>query len=195
MSSSADLASVRRRYLRVTIEDGNERVIIDGHAGKRRDTWDGAGIAGRMIKSDPERRFTLHVAYPANKPDAGVAADGFRDFAGPQAVEDAAWTYMLKSRSVGLWHQQGTDGSGHIVESYVYRGPDWHLTAADGTTQVIKAGDWLLGIQWTPETWELVKSGRIRGVSMQGSATRRKPTPEALAGLRKESPAAEGGEA
>jgi hypothetical protein len=181
--------------VRVIVESGDERVVIDeGAAVKdaRPKPWNGQGVAARVIKSQPERRFTLHVAYPANKPDAGVAADGFRDFAGAQAVEDAAWSYMLKSRSVGLWHQQGTDGSGNVVESYVYRGPDWTLTAADGTTQVIKAGDWLLGIQWTPESWDLVKSGRIQGVSMQGSAVRRKPSLEALAALRKESDAAEG---
>jgi Putative phage serine protease XkdF len=172
----------------VTIDGGN--VVKDAQP----EAWDGTGIAARMIKSEPERRFTLHVAYPANKPDAGVAADGFRDFAGAQAVEDAAWSYMLKSRSVGLWHQQGTDGSGDVVESYVYRGPDWQLTAADESIQVIKAGDWLLGIQWTPDTWELIKSGRIRGVSMQGTATRRTPTPEALAALRKENSSTEGGD-
>ena len=175
-------------------------MIIDGGSVAKQEAsppepWDGTGLAAHLVKSQPERRYTLHVAYPANKPDLGVAADGFRDFAGTQAVEDAAWNYMLKSRSVGLWHQQGTDGSGDVVESYVYRGPDWTLTAADGTTQTIKSGDWLLGIVWTPESWDLVKSGQIRGVSMQGSAVRRKPSPESLASLRKETDAAEGGTA
>lgn len=170
--------------LRVTIEDGSERVVIDGGALARADAWDGTGIAGVLVKSLPERRVTLHVAYPANKPDAAVAADGFRDFASPEAVENAAWSFMLKSPEVGLWHQDGTSGCGRICESYVYRGPDWRMTAADGSEQVIKAGDWLVAIQWTPETWQLIKDGKIRGVSMQGSASRRKPRPEALAALR-----------
>lgn len=170
--------------LRVTIEDGSERVVIDGGASARADAWDGTGIAGVLVKAVDERRFTLVVGYPALRADSAQAADGFRDFAGPEAVEDAAWSYLQKSPQVGLWHSQGTDGAGVVTESYIYRGPDWRMTAADGSEQLIKAGDWLLGIVWNPETWELIKSGKIRGVSMQGSAVRRQPSPEALASLR-----------
>lgn len=146
--------------------------------------WDGTGIAARMVKSQPERRFGLYCAYPANRVDVSVAADGYQDFASPEAVEDGAWSFMTKSRRIGLWHAQGVDDAGTCVESYIYRGPDWNVTAADGSQQVIKAGDWLVGIIWEPEPWKLVKSGMINGVSMQGSATRRKPTPEALAAVR-----------
>lgn len=148
------------------------------------ETWDGTGIAGRLVKQDDERRFTLHVAYPANKADTSVAADGYRDFASKGAVEEACWGYALKSRKVGRWHEDGTDGAGEIVENGIYRGPDWTLTAADGTTQVVKEGDWLVGIRWTPESWALVKQGLIRGVSMQGSATRRVPSSEVVESLR-----------
>jgi Putative phage serine protease XkdF len=161
-------------------------VTIDPSAARKQapEPWDGTGIAACLAKAVPERRYGLYVAYPANRADVSMAADGYRDFAGEAAVEDAAWTYMLKSPNVGLWHAQGTDGAGRIVESYVYRGPDWQLTAADGSAQVIKAGDWLVGIVWEPDAWEAVKSGRINGVSMQGTATRRMPSPEALAALR-----------
>jgi hypothetical protein len=172
-------------HLRVTVEDGSERVVIDGGSlAKAREPWDGTSIAARMVKSAPERRFGLYVAYPANRPDVSVAADGHRDFAGPTAVEDAAWSYLRKSPRVGLDHAHNTDGAGTVAESYIYRGPDWTLTAADGSTQVIKAGDWLIGIVWEPDAWEMVKTGRINGVSMQGTAQRRKPSPEALAALR-----------
>jgi hypothetical protein len=172
--------------MRVIVEDGPRRVTIDeGVVAKEvQEAWDGTGIAAKLIKSAPERRYTLHVAYPANRPDQHIASDGFRDFASTDAVENAAWAYLTKSPKVGLWHQNGTEGAGRVVESYIYRAGDWSITAADGSVQVIKAGDWLLGVQWEPETWEMIKNGRIKGVSMQGSATRRKPTPEALAALR-----------
>lgn len=176
--------------MRVTVEDASGgRIVIDGDgvtktaAAPKTERWDGKSVAGALIKSDEERRFTLVVAYPASKPDASIAADGFRDFAGTDAVEKAAWSYMLKSRQVGLWHQQGTDGAGDVVESYIYRGPDWTIKAGD-SEYTVTSGDWLLGIQWNEDTWPLVKSGKIRGVSMQGSAIRRRPTAEALAGLR-----------
>ncbi len=146
--------------------------------------WDGTGVAGAVLKTEDERRYTLTVAYPANKADTSVAADGYRDFAGPQAVEDACWAYTTKSRQVGLWHADGTDGAGDVVESYIYRGPDWNVQAADGSEQVIKAGDWLLGIRWSEQTWPLVKQGLIGGVSMQGTASRRQPSAEAIEQLR-----------
>ena len=142
------------------------------------------GLAGIVVKSEEEQRYTLTVAYPANKPDVATAQDGFRDFASPQAVEKAAWAYLRKSPNVGLWHQAGTDGSGSVCESYIYRGPDWKISAADGSEQVIKAGDWLMGIIWDEKTWPLVKQGLIGGVSPQGRAKRRTPTPEAVASLR-----------
>lgn len=91
---------------------------------------------------------------------------------------------MLKSRNVGAWHEDGTDGSGDVVESYIYRGPDWTVTAADGSTQVIKAGDWLLGVRWNEDTWARIKNGEIGGVSPQGRAHRRVPDPATVAGLR-----------
>lgn len=142
------------------------------------------GIAGRLVKSDDERRYTLVVGYPANKPDASVAADGYRDFASKAAVEDAAWSYLANSPNVGLWHADGTDGAGRVVESYIYRGPDWTVKAADGTEHTVTAGDWLLGIQWGEQAWDDIKAGRIGGVSMQGRAERRTPSAEAVASLR-----------
>jgi hypothetical protein len=145
---------------------------------------DGTGIGGMVVKDEAERCYTLTVAYPADKADTAKAADGFRDFASKTAVEDAAWSYLTKSPAVGLWHADGTDGAGRVVESYVYRGPDWVVKAADGTEHTVKAGDWLVGVQWTPETYAKVKSGEIGGVSMQGTAVRRVPSAEAVANLR-----------
>jgi Putative phage serine protease XkdF len=145
---------------------------------------DAQGVAGVIVKSQEEQRYTLAVAYPANKPDVGVAQDGFRDYASRDAVEKAAWTYLRKSPNIGLWHQDGTDGSGEVCESYIYRGPDWQINANDGSSQVIKAGDWLMGIIWSPKSWPLVKQGLIGGVSPQGRAKRRTPDAESLANLR-----------
>lgn len=173
--------------MRVVVTDGQEQVTIDGGAvAKSRPArlWDGTSIAARLIKSAPERRYTLHVAYPANKPDAHVAADGYRDFAGTDAVEDAAWAFLIKSPRIGLWHKNGTEGAGSVAESYIYRGPDWSILAKNGTEQVVRAGDWLIGVIWDEKVWPQVLKGEIAGVSMQGSAVRRKPSRESLAALR-----------
>lgn len=175
--------------MRVTIEDGTERIVIDGGAitkAQEPEEWDGESIAAKLVKSAPERRFTLCVAYPANRADVGIAADGARDFASPEAVERAAWSYLSKGGGVGIGHREGTDHAGTCVESYLFRGDEpWVIKAADGSTQTVYPGDWLIGVVWTPEAWRLIKSGALTGVSMQGTATRRKPTPAALAALRK----------
>jgi Putative phage serine protease XkdF len=173
--------------MRITVENGSERVVIDpsepGGAAKspaEHEQWDGRSLAGPVIKADAAKRFTLSVGYPAYKADVAVALDGHRDFAGEQATEEACWEFM-KSQQVGLYHQDGTEGVGTIVENYVYRNPDpWVLKAADGSEQVIKAGDWLIGIIWDQAAWDLIQKGEINGTSMQGKARRRRPSGDAL---------------
>lgn len=134
-----------------------------------------------VVKAEDERRFTLGLAYPANRPDVGKAADGHRDFVSERTLQDAAWNYLAKSRSVGLRHADGTEGHGTVVESYLYQGPDWKI----GNT-VIKANDWLLGVRWDEPTWRAIKSGALNGFSPQGFAKRATPSANALANLRED---------
>lgn len=142
-------------------------------------------VAGmQVLKAEDERRYTLGLAYPANRADASVAMDGFRDFVGADALESAAWSFLGKAGRVGLHHRDGTEGHGDVVESYLYRGPDWHIKAVDGSDQLIKSGDWLLGVVWDEPTWQAIKRGDFNGFSPQGRARRRQPSAEALANLR-----------
>lgn len=136
-----------------------------------------------VFKATDELRYTLGVAYAANRPDPHRGADGFRDYAPAHVLRDAAWSYMRKGAMVGLDHSTGTDGAGRVVESYLWPegAPDW----PQPNGYVVKAGDWLLGVQWSPEAWQTIKSGQRAGYSIQGGARRRQPTEKALAGLRK----------
>lgn len=123
--------------------------------------------------SEPQR-YLLSIAYQAG-PDPRIAtgADGSRDFFTKEELEKAAWEFMKTSRSMGLFHEDGTEGAADVVESYIYRGPDWDL--GDGV--IVKAGDWLIGNILDPAAWALYESGDITGVSPQGTAKRRKPSP------------------
>jgi Putative phage serine protease XkdF len=169
-------------------------VTVETGTAKAAATWDGETIATQVIKADAERRYTLNVIYPADKADVAVALDGHRDFASKAVVEDAAWAYMRNYRQVGVAHSpehaasMGTAfkaaDAAEVVESYIYRGPDWTIEAADGSQVVIKAGDWLGGFIWSPEAWADIKGGKINGVSPEGGARRRKPSPDAIANLR-----------
>jgi len=168
--------------VKVTVEDGSGKVTIEPGAAKA--TWDGETVAGVVVKADADRQFTLGVAYPADKADTAVASDGHRDFASKSAVETAAWNFMKNGAAIGLHHMEGTDGAGTVVESYIYRGPDWIVKSGEGSQCVIKEGDWLVGTVWSDDAWAQISDGRIGGVSMQGRARRRNPAPESLANLR-----------
>ena len=157
--------------MKVTVTHGTETVVIE-------DT--DAGVASTLIKSEAARQYTLSVAYFADKPDIGKAADGYRDFAPAPVVQEAAWEFM-KTREVGTWHADGTVGRGEVVESFV-----WPEGAADwqppGTGVLVKSGDWLLGVVWDDTAWADILAGRITGVSPQGKAARRTPAARAKAG-------------
>jgi hypothetical protein len=156
--------------------------------------WDGETTWTRLIKAEAARRYTLHVIYPADKADIGKALDGHRDFASKAVVQEAAWNWMRNYRTVGAFHtpEQAEaagavllqEGAAEPVESYIYQGPDWALKAVDGSECLVKAGDWCGGFIWTPDYWKLVLDGRIGGVSVEGGAKRRTPSPEAIANLR-----------
>lgn len=135
----------------------------------------------RILKGAAEKKFTLGLAYAADLPDQGLAKDGHQDFASASAVEEAAWSFLEKGGEIGLNHEAGNVGRGRVVESYVYRGPDW--PQAGGFT--VKSGDWLLGVRWDDAAWSAIKAGKVRGYSLQGKATRRRPSPAAVAALRR----------
>jgi hypothetical protein len=124
-----------------------------------------------------EQRYLLTVAHQAG-PDPRISkgADGARDYFTPEELEKAAWTFLGLGAQIGLYHEDGTAGHAEVVESYIYRGPDWTLTAVDGSTQVVKAGDWLVGMICDPVAWRLYKNKMVNGVSVQGAAKRRRRT-------------------
>ena len=164
---------------------GNIAKTLSLHRGRqagRARKEDGLGFA--VVKSEEERQFLLLVAYPANKADVGIAADGFRDFASKEVVERAAWRFMLHGAQMGRWHRE-LDPETRVVESSIHRGPAYTTKAVDGSEQTVEPGDWLVGVLCGDETWRLHKQGLIGGASPQGGARRRTPSPEAVANLRR----------
>ena len=142
-------------------------------------------VATRVVKATDERRFTLGVAYPAWKADAGRAADGHRDFVSAEVLEKTAHEWLAKYRDVNLFHQDGTSGHFTPAESYIWPAPDWTVTSpVDGSSYTVCKGDWILGGYWDEYGWDLVKARLVNGWSPEGTARRSTPTPERLARLR-----------
>lgn len=141
--------------------------------------------AVEVIKTSAPQRYSLGLAYPAMKADVAVAQDGHRDFVSETALEKTAWEWMAKHREIGLFHQGGTEGHCTVVESYIYRGPDWTITSpVDGSEVVIKAGDWMLGGVWDEYGWDLVEKRKVNGWSPEGGARRSVPSAARLMELR-----------
>ena len=122
--------------------------------------------------ADEPQRYVLSIAYKAGKdPRITKGADGGRDFFTAEELEKAAWSYLRKGDpQVGIGHIDGTTGAATVVESYVWRGPDWDL--GDGI--VVTKGDWLIGMILEPRSWELAQQGKLNGLSPQGVARRRR---------------------
>lgn len=159
--------------------DGTVTVDVTDEAVAKQE-WDGSTVRVEVVKAVAERQYTLSMGYPAYQSDIAKARDGFKDFASNDEIEKAAWNYLASGAGVGLKHADGTDGAGLIVESYIYRGPDW----PQDNGKVIKEGDWLIGTIWSDQAWAEIKAGEIRGTSMQGRANRRTPTPADVARVK-----------
>jgi hypothetical protein len=134
-----------------------------------------------VVKETAEQRYLLCVAWEPGKQDRiAKGVDGARDFMNEAEVEQAAWRLIAKHRGgvAGVAHASYfnpglEDEHAVVVESYVYRGPDWALTNTGGEDVVIKSGTWLVGLQCDDYAWGLYKTGRVTGVSTQGAAKRR----------------------
>jgi len=125
--------------------------------------------------ADEPQRYVLGIAYQAG-PDPRIAKgqDGGRDYFTEAELEKAAWRFLQNGPQVGLFHLDGTEGAANVVESYIYRGPDWDL--GDGI--VVRKGDWLMGAILDERAWHLYKTGKIDGWSPQGVARRRRVVKE-----------------
>ncbi len=119
--------------------------------------------------TDTEQHFVLGIAYQAGRRSDTIkrGMDGGRDFFTPEELERACHSFA-KSLESGVNHgPDDTLGHANIVESYIYRGPDWSVGDV-----IVKSGDWLVGAILDDWAWDLAKRGEFTGWSMQGKATR-----------------------
>jgi hypothetical protein len=109
--------------------------------------------------------------YPAS------TADAHGEFADPTTLQKALWGYVRAGdRNIHLQHVRNVV-AGELVEAVSW--PDPHTVTLSVPGAVAKAapvtfpaGTAYCGIVWEPWAWNLVKSGKLQGLSMGGSANR-----------------------
>lgn len=132
-------------------------------------------LAGREVnyalaKANDEKRYTLGVLYVPG------ALDADDEFADSSDLQQGVWDYVRKGkRDIRDTH---TDVQiGELVEIVTWPYPQ-EMDARTGDGQVRKfkmpADTVYAGVVWSPEAWELVKSGKLRGYSLGGRAVRMK---------------------
>lgn len=126
----------------------------------------------RILKSDPERRYTVGVALPARYVDLQG------DWAEADDLLDASIAFVRRTsndRTVFIDHGRTPAGEWTQVMSLPFD-CEANLASPGEKARVVKLrkGTVLLGVVWSPETWrDHVKTGRLRGLSVGGRATRR----------------------
>lgn len=120
-----------------------------------------------IIKTDDEKRLVYGTVY---EPDT---VDSQGDTASAEVIEKAAhnFLFLLKNKNVDTQHDFVAD-DGAVVESFILR-------AADPMFPDTKIGSWVVAIKVAnDETWALVKSGEIAGLSLAGLAATEVPQDE-----------------
>jgi hypothetical protein len=118
-----------------------------------------------VVRKSAERMQVWGWASVCSK-DGVQVTDLQQDRIAPDELEKAVTSFMLKGGGVGDMHERGN--AGRVIESVVIT-PE--KAAAMGVDASICG--WWVGVQCTPEAWQLVKSGARPGFSIQGSAKRR----------------------
>lgn len=129
------------------------------------------GMRSVYKAANPPQRYVLGIAYmPGMRPEIAKGLDGGRDYFTEAELEKAAFSFLADGPpEIGIGHIDGTTGCATVVESYVWRGPDWDF----GNGVTVTKGTWLIGAILDEHSWSLAQAGKLNGFSMQGAARRR----------------------
>jgi hypothetical protein len=155
---------------------------LQQYAAKRKEQQAAAPAPAPVAKSyryavtkATEDRYTFGPLYPADSLDA------HGEYTASSTLQHALWGFMDRTdRAIHLQHQQDIV-AGRLVEAVSW--PEPHTTtlrvpAAPGavskaaTPVTFPAGTAYVGVVWEPWAWNLVKAGKLQGLSMGGSANR-----------------------
>lgn len=136
--------------------------LVDQGANKRDIIWKSANeVYVPLKKVDDEQRMVYGIVYAPDDPDTDD------DYASAETIKAAAHDFMRAGRTqqIDKQHDFNPD-EGYVAESWLVRQPD-----ALFPDEI--EGAWAVGIKvLEDDTWEMVKSGDIGGISLAGFAQR-----------------------
>lgn len=143
------------------------------------DTVD-VGIQGTFSKFDDDKKRAYGWASVVTM-DGEPVVDRQGDYIGLEDIEEAAYTYVRKSRVAGDMHRRtpGEDGTdsphkaGELIESVVFTPDKCHAMGLPASF----SGKWWMGVQVEDdEVWAEVKKGNRTGFSIHGKGIRKDTT-------------------
>jgi len=117
-----------------------------------------------------DKRLTLAPLYSPGEVDL------HGEFATENEIEKAvvAWN-ETGDRTLRLQHQEGT-AAGEVLSVFIwpsgYEAPVYDHRGLRKAVKRFAPGTAFAWVRWTPEAWQLVKTGRVAGLSIGGSARR-----------------------
>lgn len=166
-SQIVDLVAFRKGVERLT-EQGDPRA---GRAAELLTALEGAdALAYGVSKAAEEKRFTFGPLYV---PDS---LDAHKEFARVETLQKAVWDYVRSGdREIRLQHLRHVR-AGEWVELSSWPYESEVALSVPGTDEVTKvtlpAGTPYMGVIWDEPAWELVKAGKLRGLSIGGRTER-----------------------
>lgn len=147
----------------ITVPPGHRLVLRDGQFAVVEDVLSKSVIV--QCAADVEKRFTLSAWYIPNRVDA------HGDWTDADELQSAVWWFTENGhRDVFLQHDP-TVQAGRWVEIVSW---PWEVEVekTNGETVSYPAGTVFLGVVWKEWAWELVKAGKVRGLSIGGYGVR-----------------------
>lgn len=113
----------------------------------------------KILKTDEDQRMVFGIVY---SPDE---VDSQGDIATAEVIKEMAYNFQKNAHSNNVDKQHSFKGEeGFVAET-------WITKAGDNVFPTEKEGSWAVGIKIEKEeTWALVKSGEIKGLSLAGVA-------------------------
>ncbi len=88
----------------------------------------------------------------------------------PEAIEKAAHDFLAQFRNIDTDHDL-LEGKGTPIESWTLKESST-FTLPDGSeSREYQKGTWMLGVEFSDEAWDRIKSGDLTGFSIYGEAT------------------------